>query len=99
MPYQFTKAYSTRGADMGRPEILGDGVSPVKLHLEQVRMVDGDYDKGGAYWGGGGGLSPLYVAWCPQDLVDEVQVFVRASSRDAAKALIRSRRKNVTFYR
>jgi hypothetical protein len=46
---------------MGRPsdpltEFVGE------IHLERVPLTDGgDYDEGGAYWGGGGGN--LYCAW------------------------------------
>lgn len=72
MPSQYTNVNSRYGAPMGRRNALPDG--PTKLHLvERVRMVDGDYDPGGAYWGAGFGVAPLYVAW------DEngTQIFVR----------------------
>jgi len=84
---------SSRGAPMGRccnflPDFVG-----VKVHLQQVPMVDGDYDKGGAYWGGG---SPLFCAWGDNEkLGEQVFTFVRASTREAAKLLIPGAR----FYR
>lgn len=51
---------SKYGAPMGRKndkpeEFVGS------VYLQQVPMVDGDYDEGGAYWGGG--ATPLYCAW------------------------------------
>jgi hypothetical protein len=46
----FPDVSSRRGAPMGRPTI-GD-VVPLKVRCQKVPMVDGDYDPGGAYWGG-----------------------------------------------
>lgn len=78
MPYHYTNVSNSRGAPMGRSNVLPDG--PAKLHLERVPMVDGDYDPGGAYWGGYPS-DPLYVAWNK----DGVQIFVRGKTREAAK--------------
>ena len=48
------------GASMGRhSDPLDNFTRPV--HLERLRMVDGDYDEGGAYWGGGG--KPVFCVW------------------------------------
>lgn len=81
---------SKYGAPMGRHDkILGD---PVKLHLQRVRFVDGDYDEGGAYWGGGG--KPLYCAWNTYFCV-----FRRAHDRAHAKVLITQEFCDVTFLR
>ena len=94
MPFTYTNVSSSRGAPMGRHDELPDG--PAKLHLERVRMVDGDYDPGGAYWGGGYSTPPLYVAW------DEngTQIFVRARDREDAKlAVLDTVSGDVTFYR
>ena len=50
---------SRAGAPMGRQsDPVEDFSGPV--HLERVPMVDGDYDAGGAYWGGG---KPVYCVW------------------------------------
>jgi len=81
MPFKYTNASSKWGADMGRQDVLPDG--PTRLHLERVPMVDGDYDPGGAYWGGYPS-NPLYVAWNE----DGAQIFVRASDRERAKVEI-----------
>ena len=83
------------GAMMGRPTIVPENTTkPVKLHLHRVRLVDGDYDQGGAYWGGGFGLDPLFCAFG-----DGVQVFLRARHRTEAKAKIRHILPNARFYR
>jgi len=95
MSFIYSNVSSPRGAPMGRPDCYGDGVSPCKLHLERVHFVDGDYDRGGAYWGSG---TPLYVAY-GEDANEQIEMFTRASTREAAKVLIQSRRKNVRFYR
>jgi hypothetical protein len=73
------KGTSKYGAAMGRrsdPEAFFTGL----VRLEQVPLTDGgDYDEGGAYWGGGG--SPLYCAWDDDGHV----VYLRAKSLEAAK--------------
>ncbi len=60
-PYR-EKMNSKYGAPMGRrscerEELVG------RLHIREVRMYDGAYDFGGAYWGGGYGTLPLWCAW------------------------------------
>jgi len=65
------------GAPMGRSNY--DPIpAGTKVYLQRVPLVDGAYDKGGAYWGG---PSNLYCAWYDNDHV----IFVRANSRNAAK--------------
>ena len=64
------------GAPMGRRELPVSG----KVRLARVRLDAGGYDPGGAYWGSG---QPLYCAWN-----DEGEVYLRAPSREAAKARI-----------
>ena len=41
----------SRGAAMGRPD--HNGALQAKLHLARVRINQGGYDSGGAYWGTG----------------------------------------------
>lgn len=73
-----------RGAKMGRPNILPPDLNaPIKLRMEKLKWVDGDYDIAGCYWGGGSG-DFIYCAWA-----DNVQIFVRAKSRKEAKELVR----------
>lgn len=75
-------ASSKYGASMGR--INRTTGKPERLHLQRVQFVDGDYDTGGAYWGGG---TPLWCAFSPDNTENDVsiQVFVRAANRQAAK--------------
>jgi len=71
---------------MGRSE-YGEAreVSDKRIHLFRVRLVDGDYDDGGAYWGGYPS-KPLYCARTGDDCT--YRQFVRASSRKEAAQLL-----------
>ena len=85
MKRKLTKACSSRGADMGRPNIIpGESVktSP-KLNMVKLDWSDWDYDKGGAYWGNSGGTN-IYWAYN-----ETIEIFVRASSREDAKMEVR----------
>lgn len=43
---------SPRGAQLGRRNRLPDNLNtPIKLQMECLKWVDGDYDQWGAYWG------------------------------------------------
>lgn len=72
---------SNRGAPMGRPTIAENPEATVLLF--RVRFVDGDYDAGGAYWGGGKNVDPIYAA-----IGDGFQTFVRAPNLEAARVQI-----------
>lgn len=81
------KACSKYGAQMGRRnQSQGE---PERLHLQRVRFVDGDYDTGGAYWGGYPS-PPLWCAYSPDDTknIEPVRIFVRACNREEAKAKV-----------
>lgn len=94
---------SKYGAPMGRASV--DDVAPGEVlgrfELARVRLNIGGYDSGGAYWGHG---KPLYRA---RAFVDKgelemggmVEWFLRAESRDAAKATVRGKYPNAKFYR
>ncbi len=76
------------GAPMGRRsdiEVYG------KVRLERVRLNQGGYDSGGAYWGSG---EPLFRA----EDSEGNQYFLRGKNRAAAKKFL-SDMFEVTFYR
>lgn len=78
MGRQFPDVSAKHGAPMGRrhaKELSEEG----KIRLFRVRLVDGDYDDGGAYWGG----PPSPPLYCARD-EDGNEQFVRARSRTAA---------------
>ena len=77
------------GAPMGRQSDRYEDFKG-KTHLRRVPMVDGDYDPGGAYWGG----SPSAPLWCAWD--DEGHIkYVRAIRRADLKRCF----SYATFYR
>lgn len=88
---------SNWGAPMGRCDNVTDPDYPVKFRLERMQMVDGDYDNGGAYWGGYP-ADPLWVAWGMAEN-EEQEVFVRARNREDAKAAVKEEFINARFYR
>jgi hypothetical protein len=80
---QFEPVSCRFGAPLGRYEI-GEPSACVdsSISLFRVRLL-GDYDDGGAYWGGYP-AAPLYCARGPS-----YRAFARASSRGAAARLLR----------
>ena len=91
------------GSHLGRRNVLPidyKSAAP-KLRLVRLRLVDFDYDSGGAYWGGAG--LPLYraVAVLPvpwQRYFGETDIFVRAKDRAAAKHAVRNIIPLATFF-
>lgn len=83
---------SKYGAPLGRPSNLLEPDGEY-LCLAQVPLDQGGYDKGGAYWGHGG-EGPLYCCW------GKIFVhYLRAPSRDKAKAKILGEFKDAVFLR
>lgn len=78
------------GAPMGRPDKAQD--TGLRMHLRRVRINSGGYDDGGAYWGLG---APL---WAYDDGENDWS-YLRARTRDDAKAKILERFPDAKFYR
>ena len=93
LPYQVNVS-SRYGAPMGRASDPFVSLAGRTVHLRRIRLVDYDYDPGGAYWGSG---VPLWCAWV--DVADarvgRLAVYLRAKDRNAAKAKLPGTR----FYR
>ena len=88
------------GADMGRRNSIPPDLNTASyLHLNKLQWVDGDYDVGGAYWGGGQGDN-VYWAY-GETATEQIEVFVRATSREEAKLEVKRTLQNYTvnFYR
>lgn len=99
---ELTQLSCKYGAPMGRRETHDiDREDPAKFYLQYVPFVDGAYDRGGAYWGCPANLYRAYAAfeWDPNEKVLETEMFVRANSRDEAKAKVREEYPNATFFR
>lgn len=95
-----------RGAKMGRPNILPPDLNvPIKLRMEKLQMVDGDYDKKGAYWGFTSGTA-IYCAHDTgkggpnfhHDNTPVTYIFVRAHDRDSAKVEVRAFLPSARFF-
>ena len=90
---------------MGRPG-YGYGAQPsTPFELRKIRLNQGGYDDGGAYWGTG---QPLYW-YCAYEVDDtgilplgddvEISDYIRADSREHAKEIIRRKYPQATFKR
>lgn len=94
MRKQLSQVGSRYGAPMGRRERHKlDKAKQVKLAMQRIRICKGGYDSGGAYWGIG---APLY--WYASDC-GQVEGYLRACNREAAKATIREKYSAARFYR
>ncbi len=88
----------TFGAPMGDRD-TDQSDSP--LHVQRVRLVDGDYGPDGTYWGGGG--EHIYCAFNGED--DKyapamgTRIYVRAYTRAGAIEAIRESYPDATFKR
>jgi hypothetical protein len=87
-------ASSRYGAPMGRMNRPIDN-DEQRFYLQRLKVVDGDYDQGGAYWGFGRGSQPVY-RYMPENL--EGEGFVRAKNRKDAKAKILERYPRARFF-
>lgn len=94
MGKQFDNVNCQYGAPMGRPSInfVADSEYEGMVQLFRVNLDSGGYDDGGAYWG----IGPPSV-YCAR--AQDFQYFVRAASRDLAKALVQEEFPSVKFYR
>lgn len=93
------------GAPMGRPNrntytdrrgnlmclTVNEHAAP--FQLRRVRLDNGGYDRGGAYWGLG---EPLYEFTGP---ITDISGFVRGRTREAAKAEVRKLHPQARFFR
>ena len=78
---------------MGRPDNIIDASASNRFHLYRLKLHDGDYDNGGAYWGGGG--DPLWHTFDHQGN----ELFCRARNRSEAKNRVRESLPNAKFFK
>ena len=102
-PPKLSEVSSKYGAPMGRRSYLPADIQvPVKLQMVRLEWVDGDYDRGGAYWGHSINTFIYHAQgyWNEgQDSEEFVEVFVRARNRKEAKIEVRELLPNARFYR
>lgn len=76
---------------MGRTGSAPGNFAGLNVHFEAMKMYDGDYDKGGAYWGAGSFDSGyMYTAWAFDDDGDVLIHYFRAKTDDGAKHYLRN---------
>lgn len=94
--YNAANEWVCTGSIMGRCDTMHPGNECAPLRLQRVPFVDQCYDRGGAYWG-----SPanLWCAWGDDCEGEQVHVFVRADSREAAKREITAKFPDAKFLR
>lgn len=85
------------GSRMGRRNSIPHDTGNAKLHLRKLRWVDGDYDAGGAYWGNTGKDS-LWRATGESE-TEQIEIFVRAVSRNQARTEVSKLVPQARFYR
>lgn len=78
MGKQFSDVDCRRGAPMGR-RTYGNAKDAVKVSVFKVRLDNGGYDDGGAYWGVN---LPGYSLYCADS--DDFRSFTRALNREEA---------------
>lgn len=84
---------------MGRANVIEEPDASIKFSLYQMKMTDGDYDAQGAYWGcGNRDIGWMYHARGDGPLWMN-EMFVRAKTREEAKAAVRLLFENAKFYR
>ncbi len=96
MKNKLSKVDCRYGASMGRRNSIPNNYNPShKLHLNKLKW-HGDYDEGGAYWGRTHNTYIYRAFRYSQD----IEIFVRASSRTEAKdKLIELTKLPLTFLR
>jgi hypothetical protein len=88
------------GAMLGRRDVLPKNplLATPRLYLRKLRLVDGDYDQGGAYWGYTRGTA-IYRAAAYDKHGFAIEVFTRATSREKAKQDVLEIIPHAKFYR
>lgn len=84
------------GSQMGRRNFLPQDLNtPIKLEVQRLKWVDGDYDEGGAYWGGGNGDTIFFFHG--EDSEEQIELYVRAKSMKQATEKMKEILPNATF--
>lgn len=91
------------GAPMGRASDHLEGLiileTDPRFTLRRIRLNNGGYDSGGAYWGLGEPLFWWAIELREDGSRDECSGFLRAQSREGAKQLITSIHRHARFFR
>lgn len=88
----------SRGAPMGDSDYIDEDWGGEKpLHVQRLRLVDGDYGVDGTYWGASEKAGHVYCAFNTNAM--RVRVYVRAFTRGQAMARLHAKYPGLTFHR
>lgn len=98
MKTKLSNVSSKYGASMGRDDSIPSDINTAgKLHLKQLKWIDGDYDEGGAYWGQTIGE---HIFWATgESATQQIEIFVRAKNRNHAKSEVKNVFPEAKFFR
>ena len=86
------------GAPMGAVDhVCEDWSGDSPLHVQRVRLVDGDYGPDGTYWGASKKVGHVYCAFNTNAM--RVRIYVRAFTRGGALRVLREKYPGLTFHR
>lgn len=86
------------GAPMGDSDwIAEDYDCDRRLHLQRVRLVDGDYGPDGTYWGASDSAGHIYCAFDPT--AQQVRIYVRGHTRGGALQSLRKQYPGLRFHK
>lgn len=86
------------GAPMGaRDRLDEDWDHSEPLHVQRVRLVDGDYGPDGTYWGASEVAGGIYCAFDPT--AEQVRVYVRGHTRGCALRALQREYPTLTFHK
>lgn len=92
------KGYSIRGADLGRCNRITIPEYGGKFLLRKLKLNNGGYDEGGAYWGHAMDGTGIYHAVSESDLTPTQEMFTWARDRRQAKSRIKEEFPYARFY-
>lgn len=89
MKRKLSKVSCQFGAPLGRCNVIPDDIKTAgKLYLEKLKWTNGDYTTDGTYWGSNGGDN-IFRAYGESE-TEQIEIFVRANSRDNAKMEVKA---------
>ncbi len=89
---------SKHGAPMGRTNTIATPDEAMTFHIYPLEWIDGDYDSGGAYWGGGDDTKHVWRAIATSAEGEANEMFARASTREEMQAHVKAKFPQASFH-
>ena len=93
-----TSVGNKHGAPMGRTNIIQTPDEAMIFHIYPMSWIDGDYDFGGAYWGGGDDTKNVWRATAMSNFGEFNEMFARAGSREEMRAVVKTEFPKASFH-